>query len=136
MRYCNWSQEYPEWKRCRKPAVPGTYRCEDHQTNKQGRRGGLTYAQKQFVREKFNFRCAICGKPAHEVDHIVEYHEFYDPREADKLDNLQLLCDEHHLEKTGRYRKSLIEEAGYFDRSTSARNRKKKKLRKQGFYRS
>ena len=118
-------------------AEPGSYRCKEHQTKKVYRRSGeLTETMKEVVRKRGDYKCAICGEYAKEVDHIVELNEFSPERKylANRLSNLQLLCREHHLEKTNKYRTSLVETPDYFDYSTSARNRKKKRRKKQGFY--
>lgn len=133
-RYCNWSTEVPRFERCRNLAVEGTYRCEQHKIQKRARKGNLTGAQKQKVRDAFGGICASpgCSNPAHEVDHIVELNEF-PPDEKWKANlpsNLQVLCFQHHLLKTNAYRKSLISEGDPNDRSTSARNRKKKRMKK------
>lgn len=48
--------------------------------------------------------CAICKKVFHfsevQVDHIKPYARFKDPMDADCLENLQVLCTDHHRAKT------------------------------------
>lgn len=136
-RLCNWSTETPRFQRCLNIAEPGTYRCAEHQTKKVYRRSGdLTGPMKKIVRKKYDYRCAVCGEKANQVDHIRELNEFPPDKKylANMLSNLQLLCDKHHEEKTNTYRTSLVEEPDYFDYSTSGRNRKKKRRKRQGFY--
>ena len=53
---------------------------------------------KRAVRQACGFGCVICGKPLYEIDHIVPYSVV---REHDP-DNLVLLCDGHHREKTNK----------------------------------
>ena len=38
-------------------------------------------------------KCAVCGEPANEVDHILQGDDH-------SLENLQLLCSKHHVSKT------------------------------------
>jgi hypothetical protein len=51
---------------------------------------------KRAVRQRCGFGCVICGFPLFEYDHLVPWSEVqeHDP------DNLVLLCDRHHKEKT------------------------------------
>lgn len=51
---------------------------------------------KRLVRQACGFGCVICGKPLYEYDHMTPYSEVleHDPN------NLVLLCDGHHREKT------------------------------------
>lgn len=139
MRYCNYSVEFPVFERCLNFAEEGKSRCAEHPTKPKKRRSGnLTYDQKERVREQFNHTCAFpgCNNKAHEVDHIVELNEFSEEEKwkANLAGNLQLLCFYHHSLKTAEYRKGLIQVDDVNDTSTSARNRKKKRRRAQGFY--
>jgi trigger factor len=60
---------------------------------------------KREVRQKCGFGCVICGKPIWQYDHI---EEFADVQEH-KLDNIVLLCPDHHADKTsGRLSKEVI----------------------------
>lgn len=133
-RYCNWSTETPRFQRCRQIAVEGTYRCEEHQIKRKTRKGHLSGSQRAAVRQAFGGVCAIpgCTQSAHEVDHIVEVNEFAPDEKwkANLPSNLQVLCFKHHLMKTNEYRKSLIDLGDPNDTSTSARNRKKKRVNK------
>jgi HNH endonuclease len=51
---------------------------------------------KRQVRQRCGFGCVLCGIPLYEIDHLVPYSAVkeHDP------DNLVLLCDRHHTEKT------------------------------------
>ncbi|MGC9220782.1 MAG: HNH endonuclease [Solirubrobacteraceae bacterium] len=51
---------------------------------------------KREVRQRCAFGCVICGIPLYEYDHIVPYSEV----QEHTSDNLVLLCDRHHREKT------------------------------------
>jgi RNA-directed DNA polymerase len=55
--------------------------------------------------------CAICGTGLHpseaEIDHILPRAQFKDPQEADRMDNLQILCTPCHRAKTKTDRKVL-----------------------------
>ena len=67
------------------------------------------------IREEILLRdgsiCAACGGTFHEsevyVDHIVLRAKFKDPREADHLENQQILCHECHRVKTESDLKTL-----------------------------
>ncbi|MDD2326573.1 MAG: hypothetical protein PHW63_11370 [Alphaproteobacteria bacterium] len=119
-------------------AEEGKYRCSDHPTKKRKRSGDLTYEQKEEVRASFNHTCAIpdCGGEAFEVNHIIELDQFPEEQKwrANLRENLNVLCFYHHQIETARYRKSKIVIDDVNDRSTSARNRKKKRRRSQGFH--
>ena len=138
-KYCSWYTEEPKYERCYNFAEPGKSRCEDHRLKKRARKGNLTFEQKEHVRRTFGGICAVpgCQGEAHEVDHIVELDQFPEGEKwkANLSENLQILCFYHHSLKTAEYRKSKIDVGDPNDRSTSARNRKKKRMRAQGFYR-
>ena len=55
--------------------------------------------------------CALCGTVLHpsevEIDHILPRTRFKDPQEADRMDNLQILCTPCHRAKTKTDRKVL-----------------------------
>lgn len=57
--------------------------------------------------EKFDKKCAICGRGEEElgkhpdVHHIVPVREFDNPNDAHSLDNLVVLCKEHHMQVEG-----------------------------------
>jgi hypothetical protein len=51
---------------------------------------------KRKVRQRCGFGCVICGLPLYEYDHLVPWSEV----ETHEADNLVLLCDRHHREKT------------------------------------
>lgn len=53
-------------------------------------------AIKREVRQKCGFGCIICGLPLYEYDHIQEWSEVA----SHTPDNLILLCNKHHAEKT------------------------------------
>jgi trigger factor len=48
------------------------------------------------VRQRCGFGCVICGMPLYEYDHIEDYAVVLEHR----AENLTLLCDKHHKEKT------------------------------------
>ena len=135
-KQCAWYTETPRYEQCIEPAVPGSSRCENHKIQKKKRKESLTTEAKNAFRKRAGNVCAECNQPAYEVDHIVEIHEFPDGDKwkADLPSNLQLLCYEHHLQKTNRYKRDKIVLKDHSDYSTSARNRKKQRRRKLGFY--
>lgn len=51
---------------------------------------------KREVRQRCGFGCVVCGLPLYEYDHLVPYSEV----EVHDPENLLLLCDRHHREKT------------------------------------
>ena len=51
---------------------------------------------KREVRQRCGFGCILCGKPLYEYDHILGYAI----TERHVADELTLLCDQHHAEKT------------------------------------
>lgn len=51
---------------------------------------------KREVRQRCGFGCVICGDPFYQIDHMVEYAVVQDHQ----TDNLTLLCDKHHADKT------------------------------------
>jgi hypothetical protein len=51
---------------------------------------------KRAVRQQCGFGCVICGLPLVEYDHLVPWNEV----QTHVADNLVLLCDRHHREKT------------------------------------
>lgn len=119
-------------------AEEGKSRCAEHRLKKRPRSGNLTTEQKEQVRKSYGGTCAEpgCSAEAFEVDHIVELNEFPEEEKwrANLQGNLQVLCFYHHQLKTALYRKSKIDVGDPNDRSTSPRNRKKKRRRAQGFY--
>lgn len=105
-KICSWRDPDNPGIGCAKVAVESpqgeNFRCEMHwrkpwagQSASQRERP-LTVAEKDFIRERDWHVCRNCGKPAHQVDHIVEYADggSRDPS------NLQLLCDDCHAKKT------------------------------------
>lgn len=53
---------------------------------------------KREVRKRCGFGCVICGIPIYEYDHIEEWSKV----QKHEADNITLLCDLHHKEKTNR----------------------------------
>ena len=53
---------------------------------------------KRTVRQRCGFGCIICGLPLYEYDHMIEYSIVNEH----KAENLTLLCDKHHREKTNK----------------------------------
>jgi hypothetical protein len=51
---------------------------------------------KRRVRQRCGFGCVVCGLPLYEYDHLVPWSEV----KTHEADNLVLLCDRHHREKT------------------------------------
>ena len=54
---------------------------------------------RRAVLDGAGWRCAVCGRYGNQVDHIRPLHRGGD---AWRLDNLQVLCRHHHVEKTRR----------------------------------
>lgn len=135
-RYCTFYTENP-YEPCMNVAVKGTYRCQEHPNKaRPGRAGDMTSAIRQSVLARDNYKCVECGQPATEVNHIIPFASF-PPEEkarANSLTNLESLCMKDHAVKTAKQRKDWIIVDDPDDFSTSARNRKKKRMRKRGFY--
>lgn len=53
---------------------------------------------KREVRQRCGFGCVICGSPLIEYDHIIDWAEI----QEHTADNITLLCDSHHREKTNK----------------------------------
>jgi hypothetical protein len=62
---------------------------------------------KRLVRQECNFGCAICGLPIFDYDHITPYSEVLEH----KLDNLILLCPNHHRAKGKQLDVERVKEA-------------------------
>lgn len=136
---CSWRHPENPGIGCSKTAVYNRsngddFRCADHLriswegvSDKKRRIPALTEPQKTFIRERDFGICRFCGEPANEVDHIREVADGGDNRPS----NLQLLCDDHHKEKT---RKSQEDWKDDGDRGTSPRAVAKRRRRRQGLY--
>lgn len=136
-KYCNWYTEDPSYQDCQNRAEPGKRRCAEHkQVYKTRRTGDLTDAEKEYIRKRDDHRCAECGAYANDVDHIVELARISDADRwrANSPSNLQLLCPKHHNIKTAKFRtENAVKPASMYDRSISARARKKRRMRDQGY---
>lgn len=53
---------------------------------------------KREVQQRCGFGCVICGLPLYEYEHMMEWAEV----KRHVADEITLLCDQHHREKTGR----------------------------------
>jgi hypothetical protein len=62
---------------------------------------------KRLVRQECNFGCAICGMPIFDYDHIIPYSEVLEH----KLENLILLCPNHHRTKGKQLDVERVKEA-------------------------
>lgn len=62
---------------------------------------------KRLVRQECKFGCAICGMPIFDYDHIIPYAEVLEH----KLENLILLCPNHHRDKGAKLDIELVKEA-------------------------
>lgn len=51
------------------------------------------------MRKRCGFGCVICGLPIYDYDHLTPWSEVNEHKE----DNLTLLCDKHHREKTSHF---------------------------------
>ena len=137
---CSWRDPVRPSIGCAKRAIFNArngddFRCPSHQrvswegvSDKRRRVPALTEAEKNFVRERDWGVCCYCGAEAREVDHVKEVSDGGDNRPS----NLQLLCDEHHREKTRRGQEEW--KADDARRGTSARAKAKRRRRQQGFY--
>lgn len=134
-RLCTYFDENP-YTPCMNLAVKGTYRCPEHPKTKPHREGDMTNAVRESVMARDHHKCVECGQPATEVNHIVPFSRFAPDEKwkANMPTNLEALCLKHHAIKTAHQRKEDIVLADPNDTSTSARNRKKQRRRKQGFY--
>lgn len=63
---------------------------------------GVPRALAKIVRARDNYECQVCGRDAHLVDHIINVKR----GGTDDLDNLQVLCQPCHDEKTAREREA------------------------------
>lgn len=60
------------------------------------------------VRQRCGFGCVICGMPLYEYEHMMEWAEV----RRHVADEITLLCDQHHREKTGGLLpREVVEEA-------------------------
>lgn len=60
------------------------------------------------VRQRCGFGCVICGMPLYEYEHMAEWAQV----KRHVADEITLLCDQHHREKTGGLLpKEVVEEA-------------------------
>lgn len=130
MRFCSWFTEEPRYRACTNAALPGKSRCAEHQIKR--RQGDFTAAIRRQVVDLYGGRCAVCGEPGTEVDHIVELAEFqpHERWQANLISNLQLLCFMHHSAKTRAYNAA---EENPNDYHRSARSRKRSRMRRNNF---
>jgi len=56
-------------------------------------------AIKRIVRQRCGFGCVICGVPLYEFDHM----ETWAKEQEHDANNITLLCDQHHKEKTNKW---------------------------------
>lgn len=133
-KLCSWFTETPSYKRCMNFAEPGESRCKEHKISKK-REGDMARAIRNEVWESYDGICAICGQPGYEVDHIDELDSFpvHQRWRANLKTNLQVLCFMCHSKKTRDYNHSLGADMDPNNRTTSHRNRKRKRLRREGF---
>ena len=52
---------------------------------------------RRVILDDANWRCAVCGRPATEVDHVIPLDRGGDPWDPS---NLQPICRGDHIEKT------------------------------------
>ncbi|AET09763.1 terminase small subunit [Gordonia phage GTE5] len=135
-KLCSWRDSENPSIKCSRRAEQAPngddFRCKEHWRKSFGmkvprRVRPLTEDEKNYIRERDFHVCRECGAPAHQVDHIVEVVD----GGGNEPSNLQLLCDEHHAEKT-----RLSQEAWKPDvrRGTSARAQAKRRVRAAGLY--
>lgn len=133
-RFCSWTGNGERFDKCRNLVTGNNYRCPEHQVKRDRSSHRLTEHQKREIREYFQYRCAVagCNERAHQIDHIREITDFpaNQMHLANQISNLQLLCDLHHYQKTSRY---IRENTPAVD-TTSARNRKHKRMRDNGLW--
>lgn len=93
---------------CSQPGCPNLKPCPDHAVkpwaNSQrreriGKSGWQQQADARRILKRDHHRCAVCGGPATEVDHIIPLAEWPD---GDVDSNKQSLCHPHHAAKTKR----------------------------------
>lgn len=96
----------------------------------------MTSKVRASILARDNYKCVRCGGPAVEVHHIVAFGTFSpeNQHKAHLPDNLESLCMSCHAVETKKQRIAGIQPDDTFDFSTSARNRKKKRRRKQGYH--
>jgi hypothetical protein len=71
---------------------------------------------KRQVRQRCGFGCVICGVPVYHYDHLEEYSRV----RLHELENLVLLCPNHHQDKTsGRLPRALLAKAAFNPRNLS-----------------
>lgn len=135
-KFCTFYSENP-YEPCLNLAVKGTYRCEEHpKVQPPGRSGDMTSKVRASILARDNHKCVRCGGPATEVNHIIPFSTFSPESQpkANLPDNLESLCMSCHAVETKKQRIAGIQPDDTFDFSTSARNRKKKRRRKQGYH--
>ena len=62
------------------------------------KRPSIPESIKRTVRQECGFGCVLCGCPIYDYDHIEEYSRV----QEHEVDNLALLCTEHHRQKTNK----------------------------------
>lgn len=62
----------------------------------EARRAPIPEPLKRQVRQQCGFGCILCGKPLYHYEHMIEFAVV----QEHTLENLALLCAEHHDEKT------------------------------------
>lgn len=67
---------------------------EENMNNEE--RPEIPYPVKRAVRKRCGFGCVVCGLPIYDYDHMTPWSEVKEHKE----ENLTLLCDMHHREKT------------------------------------
>lgn len=69
---------------------------------------------KRQVRQRCGFGCIICGVPVYHYDHVEEYAQV----QKHEVDNLVLLCPNHHQDKTSnRLPRRTVERAAMHPRN-------------------
>lgn len=138
-KLCSWRDPERESIKCRNLAeispTGEDFRCREHWRKpwkgageRQRQTKPLTEIEKNLIRELHGHRCADCGEPAREVDHIVEVAD----GGTNLPSNLQLLCGDCHKEKTRKARRARSDDAAR--PKISARGEAKRRRRRMGLY--
>lgn len=133
-RLCGWYTETPTYQECGAIIPDGETRCEKHRIQK-ARQLDLTEAAKKIVRDRAHGYCERCGAPGVEIHHIRELSSFapWEKNLANHPNNLQLLCFNCHAQLTKDFNSSFSSVVDDNDFRTSARSRKRRRLRARGF---
>jgi len=121
-----YTRVFREWGKSMKRWVPDRYSSRE----------SLPASKKKAVRERVKRKygrivCEVCRKKPRWV--TLEFHHKNMKNSDNKLDNLQLLCPNHHKQKHGKYKRKVYRDSltgrQYYTRKVKRKPKKVKKRR-------